>query len=244
MIRQYKAVGEDHPKVPAYIVTFSDMVTLLLTFFVMLLSLAQVQDEELFHRGRNSFLRSIGQLGLGMLSGRKPTPYLGEVKIKYFISNPDKAFEGRTIDAKQEELRRIFKKINRSMTTMRSKIVAEKNNFAVTDIRFPSGDAALNEGAKRFLTKFYLDLQQSAGSGRIKLYVLGLAGDELTEKERWIVSAKRAQAVAYFLQDITPSGSQWPIYSWGAGPGGVWVGQDSPISRESQILIAVLRTND
>ena len=244
MIRQYRAVGEEHPKVPAYIVTFSDMVTLLLTFFVMLLSLAQVQDPALFDKGRNSFLKSMGGLGLGILSGRKVTPDLGEVKIKYFISNPDKAFEGRTIDAKQEELRRIFKKVNYSMTAMRSKIVAEKNNFTVTDIRFPPGGAVLNEAAKRFLTKFCLDLQQSAGSRRIKLYVLGLAGDELTEKERWIVSAKRAQAVADFLQEIAPSGSQWPIYSWGAGPGGVWVGQDSPISRESQILIAVLRTND
>ena len=243
MIRRYQAVGEDRSKVPAYIVTFSDMVTLLLTFFVMLLTLSQVRDEELFQRGRNSFVRSIGQLGLGMLPGRKVRPYFGKVKIKYFISNPDKAFEGRTVDARQEELRRIFQNINRSMTTMRSKIVAEKNNFAVTDIRFPPGGVALNEAAKGFLTKFCLDLQQ-AGSGDVKLYVVGLASAEATEEEQWIISARRAQAVADFLQKTLGTGTRWPIYSWGAGPGGDWVAHDSLISKQSQILIGILRGDD
>ena len=241
---QRQLIEEEGTKVPAYIVTFSDMTTLLLTFFVMLLSLAQTQDPGLFYSGRDSFLKSISQVGLGMLYGKQKAPDLGNIKIKYFISDPGKAFEGRTIDAKEEEVRRIFQKVNCSMATMRSKIVAEKNNFTVTNIRFSPGVATLNEAAKKFLTKFCLDLQQGAGSKAVKLYVLGLAGDERTEKEQWILSAKRAQAVADCLQDILPLSSQWPIYSWGAGPGGDWVGQDSPISRQSQILIAVLRTND
>ena len=130
------------------------------------------------------------------------------------------------------------------MTIVRSKIAAEKNNFATTDIRFPPGDAALNEEAKKFLRKFCSDLQQDAGSLGVKLYVLGLAGNEASEKQQWIVSAKRAQAVADFLQQNMPAGARWPVYSWGAGPGGDWVEQDSPISRQSQILIAVLRAKD
>ena len=244
MRRRSKAGGEYSPKVPAYIVTFSDMVTLLLTFFVMLLTLARVNDRQLFNTGRNSFLESLAGFGLGMLSGRKPAPDFGKIKLKFSIINPDKKFGGRTIDAREENIRRIYQRINRSMTTVRSKIVAKKNNFAVTDIRFPPGDAALNEEAKKFLRKFCLDLQQGAGSLGVKLYVLGLAGNEASEKQQWIVSAKRAQVVADFLSESLPSDSKWPIYSWGAGPGGDWVGQDSPISRESQILIAVLRTND
>ena len=70
MSRERKVIKESSPKVPAYIVTFSDMVTLLLTFFVMLLSLASVQDTELFDRGRGSFVLSIRILGLGLLYGR------------------------------------------------------------------------------------------------------------------------------------------------------------------------------
>ena len=67
------------------------------------------------------------------------------------------------------------------------------------------------------------------------LYVLGLAPDEKTEKEQWIVSAQRAEAVAAFLQDnlilagniqkqfgLDEATSMWSVHSWGAGPGGVW----------------------
>jgi outer membrane protein OmpA-like peptidoglycan-associated protein len=218
------------------------MVTLLLTFFVLLLTLAQAREPGLYNKGRNSFLASIASLGLGMLPGKKDTLNLGAVKIKYFIINPDKGAEGRIIDAKQEELRRIFQKVDSTVTTMRSRIKGEKNSFAVTDIRFEQGSAALNEAAKRFLARFCLDLQQGAGSQGIRLYVLGLGRDEATEKEQWIVSARRAQAVADFVQKTFPSGNEWPVYSWGAGPGGDWVGKDSLVSRESQILIGVLRS--
>ena len=75
-------IKEEKPKVPAYIVTFSDMTTLLLTFFVMLLSLATVQDDEMFHKGRESFSYAIKTFGLGMLAGRKPKPDLGYYKVK------------------------------------------------------------------------------------------------------------------------------------------------------------------
>jgi outer membrane protein OmpA-like peptidoglycan-associated protein len=220
------------------------MTTLLLTFFVMLLSLASVQDPELFNIGRGSFVESVRAMGLGVLYGRRPAPEFGHTKVKYFISTPDKLFKGRSIDAKEEETRRIFQKVDRSMKSMPSQIVAKKTNFSITNIRFEPGDATLNESSKRFLTKFSTGLQQDTDAGAMKLYVLGLAADEATAKKQWIVSAKRAQAAADFLKDTLLTAEQWAIYSWGAGPGGDWVQQDSPISRQSQILIAVLRTND
>jgi outer membrane protein OmpA-like peptidoglycan-associated protein len=220
------------------------MVTLLLTFFVMLISLATVQDPERVGKGRDSFVREIKMLGLGMLSGRKYKPDSGKVKIKYFISESDESFKGRTINAREEEIRQIFQKISSAAKTMSSQIVAKKTNFAITNIRFSPGDATLNEPAKKFLTEFSLDLQQETNSNAIRLYVLGLAGDQAGEKEQWILSARRAQATAEFLQNTLSSGSKWPIYSWGAGAGGDWVAQDSPISRQLQILIAVLRTGE
>jgi chemotaxis protein MotB len=254
--RERHTTLEEPPKVPAYIVTYSDMTTLLLTFFVMLLSLASVQDPELFNMGRGSFIQSVRGLGLGMLYGRKPRPDFGHTKIKYFISTPDKPLLTRTIDAKEEELRRIFQKVNRSMTTMPSQIVAERTNFSVTNIRFSPGESRLDESAKKFLKEFCLGLQQNADSKTGTLYVLGLA-DEPAEggmdpaqsfapagKEQWILSARRAQAVADFLGTVLSARGGWRIYSWGAGPGGDWVGQDSPISKQSQILIAVLSTSD
>ncbi len=232
------------PKVPAYIVTFSDMVTLLLTFFVMLLSLAKTPSPELFHKGQGAFLNSLKNLGLGMLSGRKMTVNLGETKVKYSIKTPDKGVEVRTINAQEEGIRQVFREVSRSMRTMPSQIVAKKTNFTVTNISFLRGQTGLNEPATKFLTKFSQDLQQGAGIGEIKLYVLGLARDVRDEKEQWILSARRAQQVCDFLSGILPAELRWPVYSWGAGPGGHWVSENSLVSEHSQILLAVLRTTD
>lgn len=244
MRRQKQVTRTEGPNVPAYIVTFSDMTTLLLTFFVMLLSLANVQDPELFNKGRGSFVQSMRNLGLGMLYNRKRAPEFGEVKIKYFIDNPDKLFPGRSIHAKEEEIRRVFKNLSRSMKTLPSKIVAQKTSFSITNIRFSPGQATLNEQARQFLTEFCLDLKKGLGSEAVKLYVLGLDSEEATEKQQWILSARRARATEDFLKETLPSVSNWPVYSWGAGPGGDWVEQNSPISKKSHILIAVLRAGD
>jgi hypothetical protein len=130
------------------------------------------------------------------------------------------------------------------MTVIPSQIVAENTHFILTNIRFSPGRAALNEPAKDFLTEFCLDLKKGLGSEAAKLYVLGLDGDEATEKEQWILSAKRARTTAVFLEDTLASVSDLPVYSWGAGPSGNWIGQKSPISKKSHILIAVLRGGD
>ncbi len=244
MTRESKKQQQSSPKVPAYIVTFSDMVTLLLTFFVMLLSLTNVQDPEMFHVTRDAFVEHINSIGLGMLMGKKIGPEFGNVKPKYSIIDPDQDFPVRTIDAKEEKVRRMFKNVAQSMKTMRSQIVAQRTDFSVTNISFPPGQALLNEPAEKYLTQFALNLQQDTGPENIKLYVLGLTDDERTEKAQWILSARRAQVVADFLNDVLPSQFRCPVYSWGAGPGGCWTARDSPVSRQSQILIAVLRVND
>jgi len=251
---QRKTSEEQGPKVPGYIVTFSDMVTLLLTFFVMLLTLADVQDPELFDKGRDSFLESIRYVGLGPLFGRQQMPNLGSLKTKYYIPNPDETFNNRSIDAKAEQLHRLLEELKQSMTTITSRITAERADFSVVNVHFLPARADLDNSATKFLTEFCRDLQLSTDQKPGMLYVLGLAPDEITEKEQWLLSARRAEAVAQFLrnnldsianlpgnQDRSESRPKWSIHSWGAGPGGVWAGPDSLMSKRSQILIAVLK---
>ena len=246
MKRRSQTVEESGPKVPAYIVTFSDMVTLLLTFFVMLLTLAKVQDSKFFDVSQKAFIQNMDSVGLGRLMGEDMSADLNEAKVKYFISNPDPEEKNitRTIDARGENLRRIFKKVTQSMETKRSQIVAGKTSFSVTSISFSPGQAGLNESAKKFLTQFVSNLQVGGRANAIKRYVLGLTNDVKGEKNQWILSAMRAQAASDFLESILPKTLRWPVYSWGAGPGGYWVAGDSHVSRQSQILIAVLRAND
>lgn len=244
MSRASKKIPDSSPKVPAYIVTFSDMVTLLLTFFVMLLSLATVVDPEMFNKSRNAFIEHINTFGLGMLMGKKMNPGLNKAKYVYYITDPDTNSDVRTIDGNEETIRRIFKTITDSMETMRSQIVAQRTDFSVTNISFSPGRALLNEAAEKYLAQFALNLQQDANTENIKLYVLGLADDARTEKAQWLLSARRAQVVADFLNAALPSQLRCPVYSWGAGAGGRWITHDSPVYEESQILIAVLRGNN
>lgn len=257
MKRPRLTITESGPKVPGYIVTFSDMVTLLLTFFVMLLTLADVQDPELFNKGRDAFVRSIKFIGLGALFGRKEVPEFGNYKPKYSIPESDDSLNRRTIDAKTQELRTIFEKLRRMMIAAPSQIAEKNPNYSVANVRFSSGSAALDESAQRFLAEFCRDLQQNSSQNAVDLYVLGLAPDAGTEREQWLLSANRARAVADFLRNtlsaelssrarssLFANRPQWTVYSWGAGPGGDWVGRDSPVSEKSQILIAVLRAKD
>jgi len=71
--------------------------------------------------------------------------------------------------------------------------------------------------------------------------VVGLAADEPDEKQQWLLSARRAQAVADFLRTELPSEANCRVFSWGAAAGGDWVNQDGPMSPQSQIAVAVLR---
>lgn len=245
---------EEKQKVPAYIVTFSDMTTLLLTFFVLLLSLATVQDPELFHQGRDSFREAIHYCGLGILLGNKPAPDFDAPPVKYRTTDPETTSD-RTMDEYREKLRRIFEHLSQSMTTLPSQIVGHRLDFSITAVRFQPGRAALDDEARQYLSRYCLDLQQNLRAETCTLYVLGLAGDEATEKQQWILSARRAEAVAQFLQEqlarassgspgasVAEGGSPWRILWWGAGPGGNWAGQDRPDPGQSQILIAMLRS--
>ena len=242
MSREVKEKPKDKkPETPAYIVTFSDMVTLLLTFFVMLLSMASVEDPEMFYASRDAFVTNVNSYGLGILMGKSMPPNFGHAKNKYAVENfPDNP-SFRTIDAQEDQLREIFHKMTESMDAIQSQIVADRADFSVTNVYFKRDETTLNESAKDYLDDFTTNLGQSDSYDKVKMYILGLGRDGGTEKEKWLVSARRAKVVADYIRANISSASNIPIYSWGAGPGGVWVGVDSMISEESQILIAILR---
>ena len=249
MRKARRAPESDKAKVPAYIVTFSDMVTLLLTFFVLLLTLAQVQDPELFNMGRDSFWESIQLCGLGALLGPEVSIDLEVPTTKHLTTDPESSSE-RSRDSYREQLRRIFERLCESTTTMPSQIVGQSLDFSITNVRFAPGRATLDEDAQQWLSRYCIDLQQNLNAQTSTLYVLGMAGEEATDANQWMLSAERAQAVAAFLQDrlsrglsgqVAGDGTPWRVLWWGAGPGGNWAGQDRPDARQSQILIAVLK---
>jgi len=244
LILKRRAIKEQGPKVPGYIVTYSDMVTLLLTFFVLLLSIAEEQDPELVNIGRDSFVRSIRTFGLGMLVGRGQPANFGQLNIKHPVKPPDEVFDGRVINAEAERTERIYRRLRQTMMASPSQITADRTNFTVTEIRFSRGGAVLNKDGRRYLNRFCRDIQQAGSLSGMKLFVLGLARDAPSKREQWVLSAKRAKAVADFLETTLGGRDGVSIYCWGAGSGGEWVGPESSISEQSQIVIGQLLAGD
>jgi chemotaxis protein MotB len=237
MAKSKKTPEPTGASVPAYIVTFSDMVTLLLTFFVMLLSLAQVQDPDLFNRSRDAFNEHINCYGLGLLTGKQLVPEFGQKKVKYHIPDPDDNAAARTIDSKEETLRRLFLKAAESMEAMPSRVGVKLSDYAPTEIYFEKGRADLNEAAEAYLERLTAEQRQRADT-QTQVYVLGLAPDEAAGKQQWVLSSQRAQHVADYLETL---GLKCPVYTWGGGPGGDWINEHGPVTRQSQILIAFVR---
>ena len=231
---------EEGPNVPAYIVTFSDMVTLLLTFFVLLLSLATEQDPALFDIGKDSFQKAISGCGLGMLMGREKSPEFGNIQLKYRVEHADDMADPRTIDEEEEKLKQLFDTVQNAVSTMPSQIVAQNVNFSLTDIKFDPTGSILNQSAQKYLLEYSRNMQKRSSSSQKMIYILGLSNNLPSEKANLVLSAKRARVVADFIRKNLSSPDQWDIYSWGAGEGGEWVDSESPISNGTHICIAVL----
>ena len=51
---------EDDPGIPEWVVTFGDMMSLLLTFFIMLVSMSELKEEERFQAMLESMRRQFG----------------------------------------------------------------------------------------------------------------------------------------------------------------------------------------
>jgi len=131
--------------------------------------------------------------------------------------------------------------VRRIIEDHRGRITCRSKEFNVTDIHFERGKWDLSSSAKEYLTKYSLSLQESfTGQSPPTIYVVGLAGKERGEKQKWILSARRAQSVADFLRQNLPENSKWRLYCWGAGRGGQWSNDTGPMNKDAEIMISVL----
>ena len=116
---QKTQLEEEDQGPPAWIVSFTDMITLLLSFFIMLQALAKMQDQALFLYSRDYFNRAIAGLGVpDWLFGKQDKPQFDYFKRKHTTREaPYKHPRHRVIDPEDERIRRAFDDVRRRMET-------------------------------------------------------------------------------------------------------------------------------
>ena len=236
--------AEQEPGVPTWIVSFSDMITLLLSFFVLLQVFAHDQDPELFFIGQGSFRRALSGMGLpNWLFGKENTADHEFRKLRYPAEDERELLAPtRVVDEQDEIIRKLFADIRRLMETETSELRESVVSVAATPIRFAGADARLDEVARRYLRTYATDLRQNMAPQGARVYVVGLDDGPDEQGQASLRSAQRALAVEECLRDLLePAG--WETCSWGAGDGGAWRRTLGVTPEQCSIVLAVMREN-
>jgi hypothetical protein len=159
-VKNKPAAEEQGERAPLWIISFADMISLLMAFFVMLLTMASTKSGKLVNEGEGifeatifGFKKSIEGFGVPEIFGGKPGQYGTPGEALYFDSHKTYyAVKGdettdRTIDAAEERIRRVFNRLGRHATTSKSQLQWGQPDFVVTPIAFKQGQYVLDETA-------------------------------------------------------------------------------------------------
>ncbi len=202
--------SEDQPKkgAPAYMNTYGDMMTLLLTFFVLLFSMSSI-DVAKFRAVIASFDGSIGVLN-GAQTIEENTSMLGN-GIKQFPEKKNKEDLTQQANRDAEDLKKMKQNLEQYVQdkNLQDKVTVEQNGDEII-LRFDdvllydTGKADIKPGAIPVLNTLGVRLKEYLGQG----YRIRLEGhtDNVPIRtnqfpSNWELSSARAIAVAKFFTD-------------------------------------------
>ena len=223
MAKRAKFKDDGGPEVPAWVVSFADMITLLLAFFVMLQAFALEQQPDLFLQGQGAFRRSIAGLGIpSWLLGSEAKPDAKDQKKRYQTEEEDRSeTRKRLISARDQKIRLVFRELKDMIETRTDQQQAELRHVMRVTTRFAPGKASLNNIQRENLVGLADTLRQNLNEDVARICVFGWANDVPDGKDRWLVASRRAEAVADVLRNALArkmGKKTWRIISMGGGP--------------------------
>jgi len=230
-------------KAPIWILSFGDMITNFLAFFILMQSFCHAQKGELLQTGETGGKIATASFGTapGWLFGKKLLTEFGFWQRKHPMdSDPSNPAIERIIDAEDEQIRKLFDDLRRTMQTDASQPERTRTQLFPTPIRFAPSSAALDAAAMDYLATLTAEIAQAEGIRRSAIYVIAVATE--ADPGAAVVSSLRAQAVRDCLARNLPSeirGDLSRLLSWGmARP----ASSPSPASTASPptIVIAVV----
>jgi outer membrane protein OmpA-like peptidoglycan-associated protein len=249
-MKKAQAHEESGEKAPLWIISFADMISLLMAFFVMLQTLASEHTNELFTTGRGKFEATIGEFrrnidGFGipdLIANITDNRAYKSPRMQYQCDSPDTqpvAIPASSGD--EEKLRRVFTKLSQSAKTDRPQLTGKIQDSIFLPVQFSPDGSQLDSDTQSRLTHQAAILQESGVADKtIVYYVVGQARDLSSPSEQWLVSEKRAKTVAEFLGSVMPESLRDHIYWWGAGAGGAWFASAKDDGAQNHVLIVTL----
>jgi outer membrane protein OmpA-like peptidoglycan-associated protein len=217
---------ESGEKAPLWIISFADMISLLMAFFVMLQTMAAEKTNEFLTTGKEriqiisgEFRRNMDSFGMPGLFGKPAiSTHFTSYQNKSSLESPDTEVTNPAIDGQEEKTRRLFSELSGLAETHISQFKEQKLSFQAAPITFTGENADLNDEAKTYLAQFASTLQQTDQIDKTSIYIVGLSPDIASPQNQWTVSELRARTVKSFLQSLLPEKDPDSILWWGAGP--------------------------
>lgn len=187
-----KKKEECKPGAPAWMVTFSDMTTLLLTFFVLLLSMASLDQKKI--------KQAIGSLqgALGVLSEGRKT----EMSKEEILSRIDFVTESES--SAQQIMRGLQNYMEQSNLSSEVSVVETEKGFSVRimdSVLFEPGSAELVDSAKPLLDKLTGVIRQSPYYIMVEGHTDDIPINTQEFDSNWELSTARATSVVrYFIE--------------------------------------------
>lgn len=191
----HKSHEHDHgPGTPPWLISFGDMMTLFLCFFIMLVTMAKTQDAGLMAKGLGPFIASLETSGNdGAMSGSRMLEGINRYRTRFGLEPLTEAEWETGIEAPHDpaDVDRLVRESLRSSFSLDQPLVAT----------FAPDSAELGDDAKH-----YLDLLASSlRPGQGQVLVLEGRADDAAEKhdgDSTLLALRRALAVAdYFVRE-------------------------------------------